>query len=143
MENSRLNTKLNYQKIMKRKFALTCLLIFSATCILFAQFVEYVPYQSNRIDNGWYESTAKYSNLKTGTSATYTLNVKVESNHIVRIQFEDGGSLHSGYNNEGYSYYGGSLSFEMDSNNIIKAATSTVTITERNGSTQTFKIRIE
>ena len=31
----------------------------------------------NKIDDGWYEATVNYSNYKTGTNATYTLNVKV------------------------------------------------------------------
>lgn len=133
------NLKLN----MKKRLIIICLLIFSTSCALFAQFVEYTPYQSQNIKNDWYSASVKYLNLKTNTQATYTLNVKVESNRVVIISFENNGSLHSGINNEGYSYYGGSLYFEMDSNNNVKAATTTVTILTSNGSNTTFKIRIE
>jgi hypothetical protein len=127
---------------MKMRLTLISLLIFIASSSLLAQFVEYTPYQSQSIKNAWYESTIKYWNLKTNTQATYTLNVKVESNRVTKIDLGDNGSLHSGMNNEGYIYSGGNLFFELDSNNNVKAATTTVTITGNNIYT-TWKIRIE
>lgn len=95
------------------------------------------------ISDGWYSATVKYSNYSTGTYATYTLDVKVEYNSITAIDFGKGGSVHSGYNNEGYQYSGGSLSFEYDYGyTSIVAATATVTIYDTGGM-KYFKIRIE
>ena len=53
------------------------------------------------IENGWYQATVQYNNYKTGTNSTYTLNVKVEYNNVTVIDFGNGGSVHTGYNNEG------------------------------------------
>ena len=95
----------------------------------------------NNIDNGWYEATIKYSNYSTGTNATYTLNVKVEYNHVVAIDFGDGASVHSGYNSHGYSYSGGFLSFDSDYDGNIVGASTTVNVIDSNG-TRVFKIYI-
>ncbi len=97
---------------------------------------------SGGIDDGWYKARVKYSNYSTGTYETYTLNVKVSYDKVSEIDFGNGGSVHSGYNSEGYYYSGGSLYFETDYDGTISAATATVTITDTNG-TRTFKIRIE
>lgn len=96
----------------------------------------------SKIDDGWYEATVNYSNYKTETNATYTLNVKVEYGVVAKIDFGNGGSVHSGYNNEGYIYSGGYLSFEKNYNGDIVAATTTVTISDGNGM-RYFKIRIQ
>lgn len=94
------------------------------------------------IKDGWYSSTVKYSNYSTGTFATYTLDVKVESNRIVRIDFGNGGSVHSGYNEYGYIYSGGYLYFEKDYKGNTIAATASVSISDSNG-LRDYKIRIE
>jgi len=94
------------------------------------------------IEDGWYRATIKYTNYSTGTNSTYSLNVKVEYGKVSRIDFGNGGSVHSGYNNEGYIYSGGYLSFEKDYNGNIIAATTTVTISDANG-IRYFKVRIE
>ncbi len=94
------------------------------------------------IENGWYEATVKYSNYKTGTYATYTLNVKVEYGSVTKIDFGNGGSVHTGYNSEGYLYTGGYLSYKRNINGDIVAATTTVSISDTNGM-RNFEIRIE
>lgn len=86
--------------------------------------------QYTNIDNGWYEATVKYSTSNTYTKSTYTLKVKVEYNSVTKIDFGNGGSVHSGYNNSGYYYSGGHLSFERNFNNEIVAATTRVTVSE-------------
>jgi hypothetical protein len=96
------------------------------------------------IDNGWYTATVKYMNYKTYTNSTYTLNVKVEYNSVVTIDFGNGGSIHTGYNNEGYIYSGGTLSFNRDySSNTITSASTRVTMYEEGGNIRTFDIKIE
>ena len=94
------------------------------------------------IPDGWYASTVKYYNTSTGTKATYTLNVKVEYNKVVMIDFGNGGSVHNGYNNEGYIYSGGLLSFEYNSRGNIVGAETDVSISDSDGYRK-FNIFIE
>ncbi len=82
------------------------------------------------IENGWYEATVSYFNPKTFTKSNYRLNVKVEYNRVTAIDFGNGGSVHAGYNNSGYSYSGGTLSFRRDYSGNIVSASTRVTITE-------------
>ena len=97
---------------------------------------------ANGINDGWYEAMVDYTNYKTGTVATYTLNVKVEYETVEIIDFGNGGSVHSGYNHEGYVYSGGDLDYETDYSGNIVAATTTVTVSDHNGM-RTFEISIE
>lgn len=94
------------------------------------------------IKDGWYQATVKYSNYATATNATYTLKVKVQYNSVVEIDFGNGGSVHSGYNNEGYIYSGGYLSTEQDSEGNTISASATVSTSDSNG-LKYFKILIE
>ncbi|WP_143069897.1 hypothetical protein [Hymenobacter actinosclerus] len=61
------------------------------------------------IDDGWYEATVKYRNPSTWTMSTYRLNVKVRYGRVVAIDFGNGGSIHTGMNNEGYIFGGGDI----------------------------------
>src|ERR1017187_3117113 len=74
------------------------------------------------IEDGWYKATVKYDNYSTGTHSTYTLGVKVQYERVVAIDFGNGGSVHSGINNEGYLYSGGSLNTETDYNGNVSSA---------------------
>lgn len=93
------------------------------------------------VEDGWYEATVKYSNSETYTRSTYTLNVEVESNRVVKIDFGNGGSVHSGYNNSGYYYSGGNLNFQYDFNRNIIGATTRVTV-QRGGAYLTYDVEI-
>lgn len=97
---------------------------------------------SAKLTDGWYSAIVKYENYSTGTFATYTLDVKVEYNRVVKIDFGNGGSIHSGYNDDGYIYSGGDLYFEKDFEGNINAATATVTTSDNSGS-KYYKVRIE
>jgi hypothetical protein len=103
---------------------------------------SYVKPALSGIKDGWYSATVKYSNYKTYTNSTYTLDVQVQYNSVTKIDFGNGGSIHSGYNNSGYTYSGGYLSFERDFNQNIVAATTTITVYD-NGNTKTYNVRIE
>ncbi len=94
------------------------------------------------ISNGWYNATVEYSNYSTGTNATYSLKVKVESNNVVAIDFGNGGSIHNGFNSEGYIWSGGYLTFDKDYNGAITAAKASVSTSDNNGM-RYYKIRIE
>jgi hypothetical protein len=96
------------------------------------------------IDSGWYAATVRYYNSKTFTRATYTLNVYVEYNTVTKIDFGNGGSVHSGYNNSGYLYTGGNLRINKDYYGNIRSASTSVTVTYYDPFyTQSFDITIE
>jgi hypothetical protein len=91
-----------------------------------------VPLQYG-IKDGWYKATVKYSNYKTGFNGTYTLDVKVSYGSIVTIDFGNEGSIHNGYNNEGYVWSGGYLTLNKDFQGNITSATATVSTSDNNG----------
>lgn len=94
------------------------------------------------LEDGWYIARIKYQNFSTGTISNYRLKVKVQYNRVIRIDFGNGGSVHTGVNSDGYLYTGGQLSRETDYRGNIVAYTTKVTITDRNGM-RTFAITIE
>lgn len=95
------------------------------------------------IDDGWYEATVKYHNFSTYEKATYTLNVKVKYGKIVAIDFGNGGSVHSGYNDSGYYWSGGYLSESRDWNTgVVTSASATVNVNYDNGTMTKFYILI-
>lgn len=100
------------------------------------QFVSY-----NQIENGKYEATVYYSS-STGHRAKYQLVVTVFNDAVTTIHFDNNGSVHSGYNSEGYSYSGGSLSFSRDYNGKVTGASTTVEVKYANGTRVQFKIAL-
>jgi hypothetical protein len=76
-----------------------------------------------QLENGVYSATVKYYNSSTGTHSTYTLDVEVESNRVVAIDFGNGASVHTGFNNSGYNYSGGDLKVEIVNNKPVSAMT--------------------
>lgn len=61
------------------------------------------------LSDGTYVATVIYSNPSTRTISTYTLEVKVVENRVVKIDFGNGGYVHTGINYSGYVYEGGRL----------------------------------
>ena len=116
--------------------------VFLAIIALLSSSFTFDSHTVQNIDNGWYEATVKYTNYKTYYSATYSLNVKVEYNSVKAIDFGNGGSIHSGYNNEGYTYSGGYLSFRRNYDGDIISASTTVTTYDSDG-TRSYQITIE
>ena len=94
------------------------------------------------IDNGWYDAVVSYYNASTYQRSNYTLSVKVEYDRVTAIDFGNGGSVHSGFNNSGYFYNGGILSMKKDNQGNIVAGTTRVSVVDSNG-TRTFDITIE
>jgi hypothetical protein len=132
--------------LMKKKLILLMLLVFVTvpkTDYSLNQSEKYILTSNNIIEDGWYQATVKYYNYNTGTNSTYTLNVKVEDDEVIEIDFGNGGSVHTGYNNEGYIYSGGDLSFTKDYNDNITEAYTTVTITTSNGNMFNLDVSIE
>jgi hypothetical protein len=107
-----------------------------------AQYVTYEPISSVKIDDGWYRATVSYYNSATYRKSTYTLKVKVEYGSVTAIDFGNGGSIHSGYNNEGYTYSGGTLTQITDYQGNVTAVTARVMTSDRNGS-RSYDITIQ
>lgn len=105
--------------------------------------VPFTTYKSvrNVLKNGIYEATVYY-NSSTGQKSRYTLNVKVADDRVTAIYFGNNGYVHVGYNNEGYSYSGGALSFSKGYNGEITGATTVVQVRYNNGAVQQFKIEL-
>ena len=114
----------------------TLLSIFLATSLLASGSAHSLasPAPSNgisgkSIDDGWYSAIVKYMNPGTYTTSRYRLNVKVQYDRVVAIDFGNGGTLHTGMNNEGYIYNGGTLSTDYSGN-----VTATVNVFQGNQS---------
>lgn len=124
---------------------LTITLVFTLS-LLQAQDFSPVPNAAEldvkTIDNGWYDASVAYYNPSTYQRSNYTLSVKVEYDRVTVIDFGNGGSVHSGYNNSGYTYTGGSLTMKRDYEGNIVAATTRVSVSDSNG-TRTFDITIQ
>lgn len=108
---------------------------------LLPESVNHSPVFQN-LEDGWYDAVVSYSNPKTYQRSNYSLNVKVQYNRVTVIDFGNGGSVHSGYNNSGYTYYGGSLSFQRDFNGQITSATTQVSVSDTDG-TRYYDIKIQ
>ncbi|MBM6890318.1 hypothetical protein H6A30_08565 [Bacteroides caecigallinarum] len=122
---------------MKTYFRILSLTVLSLLAtIAKGQFVSY-----NQIENGRYEATVYYSST-TGQKSTYELVVTVTNDAVTAIHFGNGGSVHSGFNNEGYTYSGGRLSFSRDYRGNITGASTTVKVAYYNGTTQYFQIEL-
>ena len=105
------------------------LLVFCSLAATAQNYVDYDPfvYQSRKaVDDGVYEAKVNYYS-HTGYVATYILYVQVVDERVVTIYFGNGGSLHTGYNNEGYYYKGGHLTAQTYNGEVV-SATTTVTV---------------
>jgi hypothetical protein len=78
------------------------------------------------IPDGWYKAKVTYSNSNTSTQSNYLLDVEVKTGSVIKIDFGNSGSVHSGLNSSGYTYKGGDLEYDRDmiSGNILAGLTS-------------------
>lgn len=112
-------------------------LLFTCCKETYAQYlplVDYEPFRGisqNRVilQDGNYEAIVDYDS-HTGYSARYGLIVSVRNDRVVAIHFSNGGYIHTGINEEGYSYRGGELSPFTDYSGDIIAMKGTVTISQ-------------
>lgn len=121
---------LNFMKLIKL-LVLTCTLLFSFGVKVPAGNLtnpetSYVS-QFSILDDGNYKAIVEYHS-HTGYSARYSLVVRIVSDRVVAIYFENGGSIHSGSNNSDYTYSGGELSVMRDILGNVTGLTGTVTI---------------
>jgi hypothetical protein len=85
------------------------------------------------LDEGWYKADIKYTCNSTNTSSDYVLKVYVSGDRVTKIDFGNGGSVHTGYNSEGYKYTGGGLNFEKGTSGKFKSVTTIVKVTSATG----------
>lgn len=91
------------------------------------------------LDNGVYDVLVKYRS-NTGREATYKLKVYIKNDTVERIYFDNGGSLHSGYNNSSYTYRGGGIEFRRDFRGNIVGGEARVQVNYSGGQWQYFVI---
>lgn len=132
---------------MKKILHVIAILLFSLTCkAQIPPFAEYEPViLQNVLKNGIYQSIIDCRTITRGVEthrATYRLNVKVERDNVVAILFEDGGSVHSGFNNHGYIFHGGRLSFKRDAYGNVVGVIAKVQVDYPNGRSQVFTISL-
>lgn len=91
-------------------------------------FIDYEPFtpsQQQVLSNGDYVARVDYRS-HTGYTAQYKLAVRVENDCVVAIYFGNGGSIHTGHNNEGYEFEGGKLKPVTDYYGDIVAMKATI-----------------
>lgn len=93
------------------------------------------------LDDGVYEVVVEYQS-NTEHQATYKLDVYIQNDTVVKIYFNNGGSLHSGYNNSGYTFRGGGITFSTDFQGNITSGTARIQVDYGNGQWQYFIIHI-
>ena len=86
--------------------------------------------------DGWYNADVEVGYQK------YPIKVYVENNSVREIDFGNEMSVHSGYNNSGYTYSGGYLNFSSNYDGKITKKITTVTVTE-NHNAKCYKISIQ
>lgn len=102
-----------------------------------------IPRPSDKVKNGWYKAKVTFKNPNTRKLERRMMQVMVESDRVVMIELGNNETVHAGYNNAGYDYRGGHLSFERDwSADIITAAETTVMLTMKTGAVYKLEIRI-
>jgi hypothetical protein len=94
------------------------------------------------LDNGVYELPVSYQS-HTGQKSNYVLDVKIQNDNVVCIYFGNGGYVHSGYNNSGYSWRGGGIKWNVDWSGNIISGHAIIQVTYDNGGYQLFTVRIE
>ena len=91
------------------------------------------------LNNGIYELPVQYDS-NTGHKANYQLNVKIQNDNVVCIYFGNGGCVHSGYNNSGYSWRGGGIKWNTDWNGNIRGGIAIIQVEYNDGRWQLFTI---
>jgi hypothetical protein len=112
----------------------------------FASYTPFLPISQRNIpeiilEDGVYEVTVQYKS-STEHEATYKLNVYIRNDTVEKIYFNNGGSLHSGFNNSGYTYRGGGVVFSTDFQGNITSGEARIQVIYDNGQWQYFVIYI-
>lgn len=93
------------------------------------------------LDDGVYEVNVDYSS-DTGHGARYVLDVRIQSDKVTYIYFNNGGYIHSGSNNSGYTWRGGGIRWDVDYYGTIRSGKAVIQVTYQDGSWQLFTIHL-
>lgn len=91
------------------------------------------------LDDGVYELTVNCKS-HTGLNQNYTLDVRIQDDRVVQIYFSNGGSVHSGRNNSGYTWRGGGIAWNTDWYGNIQSGKAIMQVDYGNGQWQLFTI---
>ena len=91
------------------------------------------------MDNGVYELNVDYSS-NTGHRASYVLDVRVQNDKVICIYFNNGGYVHSGSNNSGYTWRGGGIRWNVDYYGTIRSGKAVIQVNYKGGGWQLFTI---
>jgi hypothetical protein len=92
------------------------------------------------LDDGIYELVVEYSSNST-SNELYTLDVRIENDKITHIYFGNGGYVHNGRNNSGYSWSGGGIRWDVNNNGKIRGGKAIIQLNYGNGRWQLFTIK--
>ena len=92
------------------------------------------------LDDGVYELVVEYQS-HTSHSAQYVLDVRIQNDTVTAIYFDNGGSVHSGYNNSGYTWRGGGIRWRTDYYGDITSGHAIIQVTYKSGGWQLFTKR--
>lgn len=91
------------------------------------------------IKDGLYEMNVNCRS-STGLDKNYILDVKITNDYVTYIYFGNGGSVHSGRNNSGYTWRGGGIRWTIEDGEIT-GGTAIMEVDYGEGQWQLFTIR--
>lgn len=93
------------------------------------------------LDDGIYELIVDCKS-STGHEARYILDVRIKNDNVTAIYFDNGGSLHNGWNNSDYSWSGGGIMWDTDYYGNIISGHAIIQISYQRGRWQLFTVRL-
>lgn len=93
------------------------------------------------LDDGVYELVVECSS-SSGSNARYILDVRIQNDEVTHIYFDNGGSLHRGWNNSEYTWRGGGIRWSSDYYGNITDGIAIIQVTYQGGRWQLFKVII-
>lgn len=94
------------------------------------------------LDDGIYELVVDYES-NTSHRARYVLEVRIQNDNVTAIYFDNGGSVHSGWNNSGYIWSGGGIRWNTDYYGDITSGYAVIQVTYQGGGWQLFTVRLQ
>ena len=91
------------------------------------------------LDDGVYELTV-HCESHTGLNKNYLLDVRIKNDQVTQIYFSNGGSVHNGYNNSGYTWRGGGIEWRTDWYGNVTGGKAIIQVDYGNGQWQLFTI---
>lgn len=91
------------------------------------------------LEDGVYNLVVEYKSNSTNY-AQYKLEVRIQSDNVTHIYFDNGGYIHSGRNNSGYTWRGGGIKWNVDYYGNVTGGSAVIQVTYQGGRWQLFTI---